>query len=107
MPPIGLSTSRTTHTKQTNVPKLWLVMVGVNQYQDEYLPNLNYSAIDCQGLSEALTEAATQFTQKIVNVYHDFAPQPPSLTNVRHSLRDITSHVSPLIRFYFIFLVTG
>ncbi|WP_414755945.1 caspase family protein [Anabaena sp. CCY 9910] len=103
MPPIGLSTSRTPHTKQTNIPKLWLILVGVNQYQDEHLPNLNYSAIDCQGLSEALTDATSQFPQKIVNIYHDFAPQSPSLANVRHRLQDITSTVSPIdtILFYF------
>ncbi|MEH2252198.1 nSTAND1 domain-containing NTPase [Nostoc sp.] len=102
MSPIGI-TSRSTSVKQTATPKLWLMLVGVNQYQDEGLPSLSYSTVDCQGLAEALVDAAAQFTQTEVKIYHDFAPQLPSLENIRTSLRQITTAAQPIdtILFYF------
>ncbi|MEH1934504.1 MAG: caspase family protein [Nostoc sp.] len=102
MSPIGI-TSRSTSVKQTATPKLWLMLVGVNQYQDEGLPSLSYSTVDCQGLAEALVDATAQFTQTEVKIYHDFAPQPPSLENIRASLRQITTAAQPIdtILFYF------
>ncbi|MFN6485767.1 MULTISPECIES: caspase family protein [unclassified Nostoc] len=102
MPPIGIA-SRSTSVKQTTTPKLWLMLVGVNQYQDDGLPSLSYSTVDCQGLAEALVNASAQFTQTEVKIYHDFAPQPPSLENIRASLRQITTAAQPIdtILFYF------
>ncbi|BAY98554.1 peptidase C14 caspase catalytic subunit p20 [Tolypothrix tenuis PCC 7101] len=103
MPPIGISTGRKVQNQDNNSPKLWLMLVGVNQYQEAQLPNLNYSAIDCQGLAEALTEATSQFAQKNLRIYHDFAVDLPSLANIRHSLQEITSAAAPgdTILFYF------
>ena len=66
-------------------------MVGVNQYRDKKLPSLNYSAIDCQVLSTALTDATQQFTQKHVKIYHDFASQAPELTAIRANLQAIAN----------------
>ncbi|MEH2421607.1 MAG: caspase family protein [Nostoc sp.] len=102
MSPIGI-TNRSTSVKQTATPKLWLMLVGVNQYQDDGLPSLSYSTVDCQSLAEALVDAAAQFTQTEVKIYHDFAPQPPSLENIRASLRQITTVAQPIdtILFYF------
>ncbi|MEH2233771.1 MAG: caspase family protein [Nostoc sp.] len=102
MPPIGIA-SRSTSVKQTATPKLWLMLVGVNQYQDDALPSLSYSTVDCQGLAEALVDASAQFTQTEVTIHHDFAPQPPSLENIRASLRQITTAAQSIdtILFYF------
>ncbi|QLE43328.1 hypothetical protein FD723_24670 [Nostoc sp. C052] len=102
MSPIGI-TSRSTSVKKTATPKLWLMLVGVNQYQDDGLPSLSYSTVDCQGLAEALIDAAAQFTQTEVKIYHDFAPQPPSLENILTSLRQITTAAQSFdtILFYF------
>ncbi|MEH2239140.1 nSTAND1 domain-containing NTPase [Nostoc sp.] len=102
MSPIGI-TSGSTSVKQTATPKLWLMLMGVNQYQDDGLPSLSYSTVDCQGLAEALVDAAAQFTQTEVKIYHDFAPQPPSLENIRASLQQITTAAQPIdtILFYF------
>ena len=34
--------------------KLWILLVGVDRYQDsQNLASLKYSALDCQGLGEA------------------------------------------------------
>jgi WD40 repeat protein/uncharacterized caspase-like protein len=104
MSPIGVGTSRSTQAKQTNTPKLWLLLVGVNQYQDEQIPSLRYSAVDCQGLAEALINASSgQFSQKEVKIYHDFAPQLPLLETVSGSLKEITTAAKSIdtVLFYF------
>lgn len=103
MCPIGVGTSRSNQVKKTDTSKLWLMFVGVNKYQDEGLPTLNYSSVDCQGLADALTGATRQFPQKEVKIHHDFASLPPSLENVRVSLQEITAAAKPqdMVLFYF------
>ncbi|MBD2435236.1 eIF2A-related protein [Nostoc sp. FACHB-110] len=97
MCPVGVTTSRSLKAKQTIAPKLWLLLVGVNQYQDQQLACLRYSAVDCQVLAEALkTATQTQFSQTEVKVYHDFVPQLPLLANVRESLKEITNTAQSL-----------
>lgn len=73
MCPASVGTSRTSRALETGEAKLWALLVGVNQYADERLPPLSYSALDCQGLGEAITAATGAFPQKTVVVHHDFA----------------------------------
>ncbi|MBW4476845.1 MAG: caspase family protein [Tolypothrix brevis GSE-NOS-MK-07-07A] len=103
MCPIGVGTSRSNQVKKTDTSKLWLILVGVNKYQDQGLPTLNYSSVDCQGLADALTGATRQFPQKEVKIYHDFASLTPSLGNVRVNLQEITAAAKPqdMVLFYF------
>ncbi len=102
MSPIGIATSRSNQVKQKDAAKLWLLLVGVNQYQDEALPSLRYSAVDCQGLAEALADPALGKFQE-VKIHHDFAPQLPLLTTVRASLKQITTVAKSIdtVIFYF------
>lgn len=90
MPPIGVGSSET-NTLKTGEAKLWLLLVGVNEYQDASLPSLRYPALDCQGLEEALLKATAGFPNKKVIVHHDFAAQPPTLQTIRQSLQQIVS----------------
>ncbi|MBF2063565.1 MAG: caspase family protein [Calothrix sp. C42_A2020_038] len=88
--------------KQKNItPKIWLLLVGVNTYIDE-LPSLRYSALDCQGLAEALAMATQQFFDIDITTYHDFA-ELPILETVRNSLITITTAATSedTILFYF------
>lgn len=103
MSPFGIATSHSTHILETGEAKLWLLLVGVNKYQDERLPSLRYSAIDCQGLAAALTDATQDFPQKEERVYHDFASELPTLSHVYASLNQITKTAQPqdTILFYF------
>ncbi|NEU75090.1 hypothetical protein PI95_021660 [Hassallia byssoidea VB512170] len=103
MCPISVGTSRSNQVKKTDTSKLWLMLVGVNKYQDKGLPMLNYSYVDCEGLADALTGATTQFPQKEVKIHHDFASLPPSKENVRVSLQEITAAAKPqdMVLFYF------
>ncbi len=102
MSPIGIATSRSNQVKQKDAAKLWLLLVGVNQYQDEALPSLRYSAVDCQGLAEALASPGLGQFQE-VKIHHDFAPQLPLLATVRASLKQITAAAKPTdtVIFYF------
>ncbi|MBW4506095.1 MAG: caspase family protein [Scytonematopsis contorta HA4267-MV1] len=102
MSPVSVATSSSNQAKQLT-PKLWLILVGVKQYEDEEIPNLRYSAEDCQVLADALVEATTQFTQIDLKIHHDFALQSPSLESVRESLVQIATaaNSSDTILFYF------
>jgi uncharacterized caspase-like protein len=95
MPPIGIGSSYSTETLKTGEAKLWLLLVGVNEYQDEGLPSLRYPAVDCQGLGEALAKATQGFPNKEVIVHNDFAAQPPTLERIRESLERIISQTQP------------
>ncbi|GAX44992.1 peptidase C14 caspase catalytic subunit p20 [Tolypothrix sp. NIES-4075] len=103
MSPLGVATSRSTYALETGHAKIWLVLVGVNQYQDERLPSLRYSALDCQGLAEALADATQAFPQTEVWTHHDFSLQLPTLTNIRTTLKQIAAAAQPqdTILFYF------
>lgn len=104
MSPLGIATSSSTHASSKDQGKLWILLVGVNAYQDEELPQLSYSAIDCQGLAEALAEATeSRFTAKEINIYHDFALLKPTLNNAIACLEKITTVARPqdTILFYF------
>ncbi|MBV9386646.1 MAG: caspase family protein [Chroococcidiopsidaceae cyanobacterium CP_BM_ER_R8_30] len=103
MCPLGVGTSRSTYTLKTGEAKLWVCLVGVNQYQDDSLSSLRYSAIDCQGLGEALFNATQGFPSKEVMIHHDFSAQPPILDTVRASLQRIVSETQPqdTVIFYF------
>lgn len=91
MPPLGISSSYSTDTLKTGAAKLWILLVGVNNYQDPELPSLRYPAVDCQGLGEAISQATQGFPNKEVIIHHDFAPQPPTLAVIRGSLQQIVS----------------
>jgi WD40 repeat protein/uncharacterized caspase-like protein len=94
---VGASTKR----KQQVKPKLWALLVGVNTYIDDELPSLRYSALDCQGLAEAL-QISTRNDDIYIATYHDFT-QSPSLIHVQHELTTIIKGASDrdTILFYF------
>ncbi|MEO1637099.1 MAG: caspase family protein, partial [Cyanobacteria bacterium J06631_9] len=75
----------------------------MNHYQDSHLPNLQYSAVDCQGLSEALITATAAFSEKEIFVHHDTTVARPTLETVLFSLAHIVSQAKKqdTILFYF------
>ena len=88
---VGIGSSDSTLTLKSGEAKLWLLLVGVNDYQDTGLPSLRYPALDCQGLEAAFVKATEGFPNKEVVVLHDFASQTPKLSNIRKSLQKIVS----------------
>lgn len=103
MSPLGVATSHSTQILEIGAAQLWLLLVGVNKYQDQRLPTLRYSAVDCQGLAAALADATQEFPHTEERVYHDLTSQLPTLSTVRASLRQITAKAQPqdTILFYF------
>lgn len=81
---------------------MWILLVGVNQYQDEHFPALAYSAVDCQELGAALTDAIKEFPRKQIITHHDFAAFP-TFEAVFNSLKQIISSASSqdTVLFYF------
>jgi WD40 repeat protein/uncharacterized caspase-like protein len=103
MCPVSLATSRSTHALETGEAKLWLIQIGVDCYEDEKLPELRYSALDCKGVSEALIDATQTFPQKEVWIYHDAGAEAPILEKVRASLQEISTRAKEkdTLLFYF------
>jgi uncharacterized caspase-like protein len=91
MSPHGVNFSDSTNILKTGEAKLWLLLVGVNEYQDAKLPSLRYPSVDCQGLGDALSQATQGFPNKEVIIHNDFAAQSPTLENIRASLERIVS----------------
>lgn len=84
--------------------KLWILLVGVNQYYDrQNLSSLQYSALDCQGLGKAIEEATASFANKEVIIHHDFVTQKPHLVEVKQSIEHIINSAgsADTILFYF------
>ncbi len=87
--------SRPTLPLETGKAKLWILLVGVNHYQDTHLPSLHYPALDCQGLADALTEATQEFPQREIRTHHDFGAAVPDLASVRQTLQQMVTDAQP------------
>ena len=95
MPPVGVGASRFASTLETGEAKLWVLLIGVNQYQDGSLPSLRYAALDCQGLGEALSGATQAFPQKEFLIHHDLVPEKPTLATIQASLQRLVREAKP------------
>jgi uncharacterized caspase-like protein len=95
MAPVGVGSSHSTKILKSGEGKLWILLVGVNEYQDSGLPSLRYPSVDCQGLGEALAKATQGFPNKEVIIHHDFAAQLPTLESIHQSLEKIVSQTQP------------
>ena len=97
--------AKTTKAKPDLRPaKLWILLVGVNDYRDrQNLSALQYSALDCQGLGEALKEATASLTNKEVIIHHDFVSELPQLIEVQQSIQHIikSAEKDDTVLFYF------
>lgn len=95
MPPVGIGASRFASALETGEAKLWVLLIGVNQYQDEALPPLRYAALDCQGVGEALSGATQAFPQKEFLIHHDLVPETPTLATIQASLQRLVREAKP------------
>ncbi|MBW4528831.1 MAG: caspase family protein [Phormidium tanganyikae FI6-MK23] len=91
MPPVGVGASRFASALETGEAKLWVVLLGINDYQDEALPKLRYAAFDCHGIGEALAAATQAFPQKEFFIHHDLASEKPTLKAIRSSLNRVVT----------------
>jgi uncharacterized caspase-like protein len=103
MSPVGVGASRFASALEIGTAKLWILLIGVNQYQDPTFPALKYAAIDCQGISKALAAATDPFPHKEFLIHNDLVEQTPSLARVEFSLRRLVAEaqVQDTILIYF------
>ena len=103
MSPVGVSASRFMSALETGTAKLWLLLIGVNHYQDRSLPTLRYAAIDCQGIGAALAAATAPFPDKEFLIHHDLIEPQPTLAIVQSSLERVVAEakVQDTILIYF------
>lgn len=95
------SNPRTQQLKQGQV-KLWMVLVGVNYYQDSQIPNLRYCANDCKQLAEALTIATQQFQETEIIALYDGGEKPPELSEIIASIQQFRlAKPEDTVLFYF------
>ncbi|MDV2997331.1 MAG: Tol-Pal system protein TolB [Chroococcidiopsis sp. SAG 2025] len=94
MCPIGGHFSSPTRPLEPQKATLWILLVGVNNYEDAGLPPLQYSMADCQGLAEAWAEVKISM-HKVAIVHHDESEEPPLAKNVRASLQKIVDEAKP------------
>jgi WD40 repeat protein len=95
------SNPRTQQLKQGQV-KLWMVLVGVNYYQDSQIPNLRYCANDCKQLAEALTIATQQFQETEIIALYDSGEKLPRLSEIITSIQQFRlAKPEDTVLFYF------
>ncbi|WP_052672323.1 caspase family protein [Aliterella atlantica] len=83
--------------------KLWMLLVGVNQYQDPQLAPLNFAVSDCEGLAEALKEATQSFPNQEVIIHCPPVTETSALAAIRTSLQRIIDEANSqdTVLFYF------
>ncbi len=82
--------------------KLWIVLVGVNHYQDSRIPNLRYCANDCQELAEALAIATQRFQETEIIALHDGGEKPPDKSEIINSIEKFSlAKPEDTVLFYF------
>ncbi|MEM7712401.1 MAG: caspase family protein [Cyanobacteria bacterium P01_A01_bin.68] len=82
--------------------KLWMVLVGVNYYQDNQIPDLRYCANDCKELAEALRIATQQFQEAEIIALYDGGEKTPKLSNIINSIQQFSlAKPEDTVLFYF------
>jgi WD40 repeat protein/uncharacterized caspase-like protein len=82
-----MSTTSTIKQLETGQAKLWMVLVGVDHYQDSQIPNLRYCANDCKELAETLKIATQQFQETEIIALYDGGTKSPKLSEVIGSIQ--------------------
>ncbi|MBZ8180329.1 nSTAND1 domain-containing NTPase [Oscillatoria salina] len=80
---------------ETGEEKVFLLLVGVSEYEDKSLDRLKYAVADCQELATAFTEATAKFSNKKIFVHHQNSDRIPDLAAVRNSLQEIVTSANP------------
>jgi uncharacterized caspase-like protein/WD40 repeat protein/energy-coupling factor transporter ATP-binding protein EcfA2 len=95
MSPLSVSNGRSQRALAAGESTLWLLLMGVNAYQDPRLPMLRYSAGDCQGLSQALLQATQRFPRREVKILHDAGSDRPLYSSVCTHLQRMAVEAKP------------
>ncbi|MGB3512962.1 MAG: caspase family protein [Microcoleaceae cyanobacterium] len=82
--------------------KLWIILIGVNHYQDTQIPDLRYCANDCKELTEALKIATQQFQETEIIALYDDGHKIPILSEITTSFQQFRgAKPEDTVLFYF------
>ncbi|WP_016866440.1 MULTISPECIES: caspase family protein [Fischerella] len=82
--------------------KLWIVLVGVNHYQDSQIPDLRYCANDCKELAETFKIATQKFQKTEIIPLYDGGNKPPNLSEIITSIHQFRlAKPEDTVLFYF------
>jgi len=81
--------TRNAHAGQNpSLPNLWILAIGVNNYQDSNIRNLNYCVADAKGVIEALKAQEGKRYAKVNSLLiADGEASPPTAANIRKNLQ--------------------
>jgi hypothetical protein len=84
------------------VSKFWIVLVGVNHYNDPGLHNLHYAVDDCRGLENALDQVTENFQDK-EKLIHCVGSLDSERKNILESLNRVAREAKEddIVLFYF------
>ncbi|RCJ20595.1 hypothetical protein A6770_31300 [Nostoc minutum NIES-26] len=67
--------------------KTWIVLVGVNHYQDHQILDLRYCANDCKELADTLKIVTQQFQETEIIALYDGGDKPPNKLEINNSIQ--------------------
>ncbi|KST65217.1 nSTAND1 domain-containing NTPase [Mastigocoleus testarum] len=87
---------------EQSTAKLWVVLVGVNQYEDSQITKLSYCANDCKELAKALKIATQQFQETEIIALYDGGEKSPKRSEIISSIEQFSSaKPEDTVLFYF------
>ncbi|HBE17142.1 MAG TPA: hypothetical protein DEG17_23810 [Cyanobacteria bacterium UBA11149] len=92
----------TTQELERDRVKLWMVLVGVNHYQDSQIPDLRYCANDCKELAAVLKVASQEFQETEIIPLYDGGEKSPELSEIMTSIQQFgLAKPEDTVLFYF------
>ncbi|BAC89571.1 caspase family protein [Gloeobacter violaceus] len=103
MSPVGIRSPQTGRRSLAKQGKLWMLLVGINDYQDPTFAGLRYCVADCQGIHAALLDATPNFSGRECFVFQDRGVSAPPAAGVLAALEQIAERAQPedTLLFYF------
>ncbi|MBD2414657.1 hypothetical protein FACHB389_05460 [Nostoc calcicola FACHB-389] len=82
--------------------KTWIVLVGVNHYQDPQILDLRYCANDCKELADTLKIVTQQFQETEIIALYDGGDKPPNKLEINNSIQNFRlAKPEDTVLFYF------
>ncbi|MFK0732437.1 MAG: caspase family protein, partial [Gloeotrichia echinulata HAB0833] len=82
--------------------KTWIVLVGVNHYQDPQILDLRYCANDCKELADTLKIVTQQFQKTEIIALYDGGDKPPNKLEINNSIQNFRlAKPEDTVLFYF------
>ena len=85
-------------------PNKWAVLIGINKYDNDKVPDLLYASSDAISMGKAIRESL-EFPKKNITTFHEKSKLKPSRNNIFHELQGLRNRgevgKEDLLVFYF------